>query len=179
MTPKNFRHWRKSLGLSQKEAAHALGLKRRVVQYYEKGERDGSSIEIPLYIRLACFALAKGVTDFHGTAETLKVDPNLGDPLEKTHDGAMPASDKADGRGSDGAGQDAAAAVTAKASKADPASGKKAAAGKKSAKAAKTGDAAKAEKPKAAEKGASSSKAGKRAGGPAKADPAADSGTPG
>ena len=66
MTPKSFRSWRKSLGLSQKEAAHALGLKRRVVQYYEKGERDGESISIPKYIRLACQAIAQGVEDYHG-----------------------------------------------------------------------------------------------------------------
>ena len=66
MTPRNFRHWRKSLQLSQKEAAHALGLKRRVVQYYEKGERDGAPIEIPKTVRLACYALAQGCTDYSG-----------------------------------------------------------------------------------------------------------------
>ncbi len=66
MTPKSFRHWRKSLELSQKEAASALGLKRRVVQYYEKGERDGEKIEIPKYIRLACHALTQGVHDYNG-----------------------------------------------------------------------------------------------------------------
>lgn len=43
MTPKAFKHWRKSLQLSQKEAAAALGLKHRIVQYYEKGERDGQT----------------------------------------------------------------------------------------------------------------------------------------
>ena len=61
-----FKRWRKSLGLSQKEAAHALGLKRRVVQYYEKGERDGERVPVPLTVRLACFALAEGQTDYHG-----------------------------------------------------------------------------------------------------------------
>ena len=40
MKPGDFKRWRKSLKLSQKEAAHALGLKRRVVQYYEKGVTD-------------------------------------------------------------------------------------------------------------------------------------------
>ena len=64
-----FKRWRKSLGYSQKEAAAALGLKRRVVQYYERGERDGKSIEIPLYIRLACFAVVKGVEDYDGPEE--------------------------------------------------------------------------------------------------------------
>lgn len=52
--------------LSQKEAAHALGLKRRVVQYYEKGERDGEAVKIPKTVRLACYALAQGVHDYHG-----------------------------------------------------------------------------------------------------------------
>ncbi|MCK5747958.1 MAG: helix-turn-helix transcriptional regulator, partial [Oricola sp.] len=37
----DFKKWRKSLGLSQKDAANLLGLKRRMIQYYEKGERDG------------------------------------------------------------------------------------------------------------------------------------------
>lgn len=66
MKPNDFKRWRKSLQLSQKEAAHALGLKRRVVQYYEKGERDGKKIEIPLTVRLACYALTKGQTDYFG-----------------------------------------------------------------------------------------------------------------
>jgi len=67
VTPKDFKQWRKGvMRMSQKEAAEALGLKRRVVQYYEKGERDGDSIEIPRSVRLACFALAEGVTDYHG-----------------------------------------------------------------------------------------------------------------
>ena len=66
MHPKAFRRWRKSLGMSQKDAAAALGLKRRVVQYYEKGERQGDPIEIPKPVRLACYALSSGVTDYHG-----------------------------------------------------------------------------------------------------------------
>ena len=66
MKPADFKRWRKSLGLSQKEAAHALGLKRRVVQYYEKGERDGEKVEIPKAVRLACYALSRGVEDYGG-----------------------------------------------------------------------------------------------------------------
>ncbi|HTQ12887.1 MAG TPA: helix-turn-helix transcriptional regulator [Rhizomicrobium sp.] len=66
MKPSEFRRWRKGLKLSQKEAAHALGLKRRVVQYYEKGERDGEPVKIPKTVRLACYALWKGVNDYHG-----------------------------------------------------------------------------------------------------------------
>lgn len=66
MSPKDFRRWRKAMDLSQKDAAEALGLKRRVVQYYEKGERDGESVEIPKYVRLACYALMQGIKDYKG-----------------------------------------------------------------------------------------------------------------
>ena len=66
MSPEKFKAWRKSLGLSQKEAAHALGLRRRIVQYYEKGSRDGVAVEVPKTVRLACFALATGCEDYGG-----------------------------------------------------------------------------------------------------------------
>ena len=66
MSPGQFRHWRKSLGLKQKEAADLLGLKKRMIQYYEKGERDGKKIVIPKYVRLACYAVSNGVEDFDG-----------------------------------------------------------------------------------------------------------------
>ena len=66
MGPKQFRRWRKALGLKQKEAATLLGLKKRMIQYYEKGERDGKTITIPKYIRLACYAVGAGIADFDG-----------------------------------------------------------------------------------------------------------------
>lgn len=66
MKPVEFKRWRKAMGLSQKDAADALGLKRRVVQYYEKGERDGETVSIPKTVRLACYAIANGITDYHG-----------------------------------------------------------------------------------------------------------------
>lgn len=69
MDKNDFKRWRKSLNLSQKDAAHKLGLKRRVVQYYEKGERDGKKVEIPLSVRLACWAIAEGQEDYHGPAK--------------------------------------------------------------------------------------------------------------
>lgn len=62
----DFKRWRKALDMSQKEAADALGLKRRVVQYYEKGERNGDPVKIPRTVRLACFAINGGVSDYHG-----------------------------------------------------------------------------------------------------------------
>ena len=73
--PAEFKRWRKSVELSQKDAAHALGLKRRVVQYYEKGERDGKKIEIPLTVRLACAAYSAGVRDYHGPDMPVKATP--------------------------------------------------------------------------------------------------------
>ncbi len=66
MDAADFKRWRKSLKLSQKEAAEALGLKRRVVQYYEKGNRDGKEVVIPKTVRLACYALTLEIPDYHG-----------------------------------------------------------------------------------------------------------------
>ncbi|RZO66061.1 MAG: XRE family transcriptional regulator [Parvularculaceae bacterium] len=66
MEPHDFRKWRRQLKLSQKEAANALGLKRRMIQYYEKGERDGEKVKIPLAVRLACYAISEGIADYHG-----------------------------------------------------------------------------------------------------------------
>ena len=67
MTPGQFKAWRKALGLKQKEAADRLGLKKRVIQYYEKGRRDGKTIAIPKTVELACYALSNGVGGFDGT----------------------------------------------------------------------------------------------------------------
>ena len=72
MEPGDFKKWRKSLKLSQKEAAHALGLKRRMIQYYEKGEREGEKVQIPLSVRLACYAVSQGVADYNGPTRKLQ-----------------------------------------------------------------------------------------------------------
>ncbi len=66
MTPRRFKRWRKRLKLSQKEAADALGLKPRMIQYYEKGERNGEKVKIPKTVRLACYAIDHGVEDYDG-----------------------------------------------------------------------------------------------------------------
>ena len=66
MKPEQFREWRKSLGLKQKEAGERLGLKKRIIQYYERGERDGKPLEIPKYVRLACYAVSAGIRDYNG-----------------------------------------------------------------------------------------------------------------
>lgn len=66
MSPELFREWRKSLGLKQKDAAERLGLKKRMIQYYEKGDRNGRPVEIPRSVRLACYAISIGIADFDG-----------------------------------------------------------------------------------------------------------------
>jgi transcriptional regulator with XRE-family HTH domain len=82
----DFRRWRKSLELSQKEAADALGLKRRVVQYYEKGERDGETVKIPRTVRLACFAILSGTMDYHGPEKDKKDKRDRDDDREAASD---------------------------------------------------------------------------------------------
>ncbi len=81
MRPREFKRWRKDLGLSQKSAADALGLKRRVLQYYEKGERAGKKVEIPKSVRLACYALKEGVSDYHGPREAAAEDAREADRI--------------------------------------------------------------------------------------------------
>ncbi|GGD39818.1 helix-turn-helix domain-containing protein [Aureimonas glaciei] len=68
MQPDDFRSWRKALGWKQKDAAEKLGLKKRVIQYYEKGDRDGKTIEIPKTVELACLALTLGFESYDGQA---------------------------------------------------------------------------------------------------------------
>jgi len=67
LKPQEFRAWRRKLKLKQKEAADRLGLKKRMIQYYEKGDRDGRPVKIPLYVSLACYAVTEGVTGFDGS----------------------------------------------------------------------------------------------------------------
>jgi len=66
MNSKQFKRWRKSLNLKQHDTAEMLGLKKRMIQYYEKGDREGRKVVIPKAIRLACYAITVGVQDFDG-----------------------------------------------------------------------------------------------------------------
>jgi transcriptional regulator with XRE-family HTH domain len=72
MTPHQFKAWRKAMGLKQKEAAERLGLKKRVIQYYEHGHRDGKKVAVPKSVELACYALSAGVDAFDGALKTAK-----------------------------------------------------------------------------------------------------------
>ncbi len=82
MSPVEFRAWRKAMGFKQKEAADVLGLKKRMIQYYEKGERDGKNVAIPKTVRLACYAVMQGVGDFNGTDATPLAD-GMRSPIEE------------------------------------------------------------------------------------------------
>lgn len=54
MTPAELMAWRKRLGLTQVQAANALGLSHRMYRYYEKGDReDGRRVRVPRAVELA------------------------------------------------------------------------------------------------------------------------------
>ena len=67
MDAETFRAWRQRQGLTQDVAAQQLGLKRRMIQYYERGERSGRRVSIPKHVRLACWAISQGIRDFDGS----------------------------------------------------------------------------------------------------------------
>ena len=72
MSPAEFRAWRKSHGLKQKEAAERLGLKKRMIQYYETGSRGSKRVIIPKTVELACYALSLGVQSFDGVSANVE-----------------------------------------------------------------------------------------------------------
>lgn len=95
MTAEGFRAWRKDLGLKQKDAAERLGLKKRMIQYYEKGNRDGKAVTIPKTVRLACYALSVGIADFDGHIEAVKAPvaaPAAAEPQAEPAPPAAPAA---------------------------------------------------------------------------------------
>lgn len=96
MDAQDFKKWRKQLALSQKDAANVLGLKRRMIQYYEKGEREGEKVKIPLSVRLACFAISEGVLDYHGPTRKVQRRPDA-DAASDKRGAAKPKSGKGGG----------------------------------------------------------------------------------
>ena len=66
MKPSEFKRWRKGCGLTQEQAAKKLGLKKRAIQYYETGKRDGKDFKIPKTTELACYAISVGVQFYSG-----------------------------------------------------------------------------------------------------------------
>lgn len=97
MEPHDFKKWRKTLGLSQKDAAEALGLKRRMIQYYESGERDGEEVKIPQSVALACYAVAEGVATYRGPVKKIEWRDDARQQAETKSDdkaAAKPAREK-------------------------------------------------------------------------------------
>lgn len=86
MTPGEFRSWRKGLGLKQKDVADLLGLKKRVIQYYEKGRRDGKPVEIPRAVELAAYAITSGIGGFDGRDAAPLPDLERGEPADAEMD---------------------------------------------------------------------------------------------
>lgn len=54
-----FKTWRKVMGLTQAQAAEALGISKPTIENYERGTRrdNGAPVEIPKHIALACAAI--------------------------------------------------------------------------------------------------------------------------
>jgi transcriptional regulator with XRE-family HTH domain len=95
----DFKRWRKALDMSQKDAADALGLKRRVVQYYEKGERSGGKpVKIPRTVRLACYAITTGVEDYDGPDKEKKSDKAKKKDKERRKDESPDGGEGDDGK---------------------------------------------------------------------------------
>jgi transcriptional regulator with XRE-family HTH domain len=72
MTSEQFKQWRERMGISQQEAADALGISKGSVVNYENGARreDDRPVTIPRTVELACAALTFGIIpDFTARAE--------------------------------------------------------------------------------------------------------------
>jgi transcriptional regulator with XRE-family HTH domain len=66
MTSEDFTTWRKAMGLKRSETAALLGLKKRAIRDFEKGQTKNRRVVIPKTVELACYALSRGVSEFDG-----------------------------------------------------------------------------------------------------------------
>ena len=57
MTALQFLRWRRRMKLTQVQAAEKLGVRRRSIQYYEAGKRNGRPFPIPRVVELATKAI--------------------------------------------------------------------------------------------------------------------------
>ena len=54
--------------MTQEQAAKKLDLKKRTIQYYEKGKSDGKDFKILKTTELACYAVSVGIEHYFGPA---------------------------------------------------------------------------------------------------------------
>ena len=67
MTPAAFRDWRARNDLTQAGAALILGYSERWIRAWESGfEAPGKPAIVPRAVRLACWAIEKGIEDWDG-----------------------------------------------------------------------------------------------------------------
>jgi hypothetical protein len=45
-----------------------------MVQYYEKGQRNGRKVGVPKTVRLACYAVADGIADYGGPPKQIRLE---------------------------------------------------------------------------------------------------------
>lgn len=57
MTPHDLSRWRSTLGWSAKRAAEELGVHYNTYRNWERGVRNGQTVEIPHTTALACSAI--------------------------------------------------------------------------------------------------------------------------
>lgn len=79
MTPDDFKGWRRNLGLTQSQAAAALGLSLGSIENYERGARreDGRPVAIPRTVELACFAVS------HALANDVSISREIRDAVAR------------------------------------------------------------------------------------------------
>jgi len=80
MTSEEFRRWRALMGLTQQQAADALGMSKSTIENYEAGKRRDvdQAVEIPKVVALACAALQRDVGG----------DPSLEQRVRRWHEAA-------------------------------------------------------------------------------------------
>ena len=94
VTSTQFKQWREFMGLSQQEAARALGLSKGSIELYERGSRrdDDRPVVVPKAVELACAALMHGITSYNepqpapaGSFQVIRIDlGGYGEQISRT-----------------------------------------------------------------------------------------------
>jgi transcriptional regulator with XRE-family HTH domain len=94
VTSTQFKQWREFMGISQQEAARALGLSKGSIELYERGSRrdDDRPVVVPRAVELACAALMHGITSYNepqpapaGSFQVIRIDlGGYGEQISRT-----------------------------------------------------------------------------------------------